>query len=46
MCFKEGGMWLDKVKIIKELIAILSKASYTYYTKDNPIMSDKQYDDL
>lgn len=31
---------------IKELISILSKASTAYYRDDNPIMSDKEYDDL
>lgn len=37
---------MDKVKRLKELTAILSKASYAYYGLDNPIMSDKKYDDL
>ena len=37
---------MDKIKRIKELISILSKASVAYYKFDNPIMSDKQYDDL
>ena len=37
---------MDKIKRIKELIPILSEASYAYYAKDDPIMSDKQYDDL
>ncbi|WP_371297387.1 hypothetical protein [Ruminococcus sp.] len=31
---------------IKELISILNKASDAYYKYDNPIMSDKNYDDL
>ena len=31
---------------MKEIINILNKASYAYYANDNPIMSDKQYDDL
>lgn len=39
-------MRLDKVKRLKELIKILNDASYAYYAQDNPIMSDKQYDDL
>ncbi len=37
---------LDKIKRIKELVTLLSAASYAYYGKDNPIMSDKQYDNL
>ena len=37
---------MEKIKRIKELVAVLSEASYAYYAKDNPIMSDKQYDDL
>lgn len=37
---------LDKIKMIKELVTLLNTASYAYYGKDNPIMSDKQYDDL
>ena len=37
---------MQKIKRIKELVSILNKASYAYYAKDDPIMSDKQYDDL
>jgi DNA ligase (NAD+) len=37
---------LDKVKRIKELTELLQKASYAYYGLDNPIMSDKEYDNL
>lgn len=37
---------MDKIKRIKELNSILQKASYAYYGKDRPIMSDKEYDDL
>lgn len=37
---------MDKIKRIKELVDILHKASTAYYRDDNPIMSDKQYDDL
>ena len=37
---------MQEIKRIKELVSILNKASYAYYAKDNPIMSDKQYDDL
>ena len=36
---------MDKINRIKDLVDILNKASYAYYAKDNPIMSDKQYDD-
>lgn len=37
---------MDKVGRIKELVSILQKASYAYYGLDNPLMSDKEYDDL
>ena len=37
---------MDKVKRLKELNALLQKASYAYYGLDKPIMSDKEYDDL
>lgn len=37
---------MDKVKRIKELTKKLENASYAYYAQDNPIMNDKQYDDL
>lgn len=37
---------MNEIKRIKELVSILNKASYTYYQNDNPIMFDKEYDDL
>lgn len=37
---------MNEIKRIKELVSILNKASYAYYQNDNPIMSDKEYDDL
>ena len=37
---------MDKINKIKELVDILHKASIAYYRDDNPVMSDKQYDDL
>ena len=37
---------MDKIERIKELIEILNKASDAYYVNDNPIMSDKKYDEL
>ena len=37
---------MDKLKKLKELTELLHKASVAYYQYDNPIMSDKQYDDL
>ena len=37
---------MDKIKRIKELVDVLHKASIAYYRDDNPVMSDKQYDDL
>ena len=37
---------MDKIDRIKKLVKTLNEASYAYYGKDNPIMSDKEYDDL
>lgn len=37
---------MDKIGRIKELVDILQKASYAYYGLDNPLMTDKEYDDL
>ena len=36
----------NKIERMKELIDVLNKASDAYYLNDNPIMSDKKYDDL
>ena len=43
---EKGEMRLDKIERLKELTKYLSKASYAYYGLDNPIISDKEYDDL
>ena len=37
---------MDKIDRIKELIALVEKHNYAYYTLDNPTISDKEYDDL
>ena len=37
---------MNKINRIKELVNVLHKASIAYYRDDNPVMSDKQYDDL
>lgn len=37
---------MNRKKRIEELVTILCKASTAYYRDDNPIMSDKAYDDL
>lgn len=37
---------VDNIKKMKKLIQELNKASYAYYGKDSPIMSDKKYDAL
>ena len=34
------------VERIKYLVKFLNKASEAYYKYDNPIMSDKEFDDL
>ena len=36
----------DVIKIMKDIIGKLNKASEAYYKYDKPIMSDKEYDDL
>lgn len=35
-----------KMSRMNELIALIKKYNYAYYTLDNPLISDKQYDDL
>ena len=37
---------MDKIERIKELVEMLNKASDAYYVNDNPIMTDKKYDEL
>lgn len=37
---------MDKIDRIKELIGLIEKHNYAYYTLDNPTISDKEYDDL
>lgn len=37
---------MNKVDRIRELVEELNKAANAYYKYDNPIMTDKQYDDL
>jgi len=37
---------MDKLSRIKELIELVNKYNYAYYTLDAPLVSDKQYDDL
>lgn len=36
----------DKLSRMEELIKLLNKYNYAYYTLDNPLISDKEYDDL
>lgn len=36
----------EKVSRIKEIVSLMRDASVAYYRDDNPIMTDKQYDDL
>ena len=37
---------MNKINRIKELVDVLHKASIAYYRNDNPVMTDKQYDEL
>ena len=37
---------MEKIRRIKELVELLNKASDAYYVNDNPIVSDKKYDEL
>ena len=37
---------MDKVERIKELVQLLNKANKAYYEQSNPIMSDREYDNL
>ena len=37
---------MDKLSRMKELIELIDKYNYAYYTLDEPLISDKQYDDL
>lgn len=37
---------MEKIERIQELVKILNDASDAYYVNDNPIMSDKKYDEL
>lgn len=37
---------MDKLSRMKELIGLIEKYNYAYYTLDNPLISDKEYDDL
>lgn len=37
---------MDNLERMKELIALVEKYNYAYYTLDDPLVSDKEYDDL
>lgn len=37
---------MNKIERIKELVEVLNRASDAYYVNDNPIMTDKKYDEL
>lgn len=37
---------MDKLGRMQELISLLKKYNYAYYTLDAPLISDKEYDDL
>lgn len=37
---------MDKLSRMTELKELIKKYNYAYYTLDNPLISDKQYDDL
>lgn len=37
---------MDKLSRMKELVELVNKYNYAYYTLDEPLISDKQYDEL
>lgn len=37
---------MNKIDRMKQLIELIDKYNYAYYTLDNPLISDKEYDDL
>ena len=37
---------MDKLSRMKDLIKLIEKYNYAYYTLDAPLISDKEYDDL
>lgn len=37
---------MNKIGRINELVSVLQKASFAYYGLDNPLMTDKEYDNL
>lgn len=37
---------MDNLERMRELIGLIDKYNYAYYTLDNPLISDKEYDDL
>lgn len=37
---------MDKQSRMRELIELVDKYNYAYYTLDNPLVSDKEYDDV
>lgn len=37
---------MDNLERMRELIELIDKYNYAYYTLDNPLISDKEYDDL
>ena len=37
---------MDKLSRITELVELVNKYGYAYYTLDKPLISDKEYDDL
>jgi DNA ligase (NAD+) len=40
-----GGLIMNKIERIKELVEKLNRYSYEYYSLDNPTVSDKDYDE-
>ena len=38
------GVFMDKIKRMKELISIINKYNYYYYVLDNPVIADREYD--
>ena len=46
MVHRQGGLCMEKINRIKELVTLLNKAARAYYQEDREIMDNKEYDAL